>query len=294
MALGAKEFADFIVEFGRERTFANTGGVRLGNAENITDCCRTKTRTGSCLTGNRIGRGDERIGAVVVIEQCTLRTFEKNASASLTAFIENAPDLINVRQDLVGNRSQLFKNGLNRDFFKTHAATQQVVMGEQTLNLWLQCFRLSQVDNADCTTANLVFVSRANTSLGRADLEAFSSAFAHSVKFAMNGENQRSVFRNAQHVRRDFDALTAQFLNFHDKMMRINHNTIADHAQLAAHKAGWQKRKLVADAIDDKRMTRVMTALIAHNHIGALGQPVHDLSLALIAPLRPDDNYIRH
>ncbi|SPU77233.1 Uncharacterised protein [Brucella suis] len=77
-------------------------------------------------------------------------------------------------------------------------------------------------------------------------------------------------------------------------MVRIDHDAIADNAQLAAHEAGWQQRKLVADTVDDKRMTCVMTALVAHDHVGTLGQPVNDLSLALVAPLRPDDNHICH
>ncbi len=77
-------------------------------------------------------------------------------------------------------------------------------------------------------------------------------------------------------------------------MMRIDNDTIADDTQLAAHEAGWQQRKLVADAVDDKRMTCVMTTLVAHDDIGAFGQPVNDLTLALIAPLRSDDNHICH
>lgn len=71
-------------------------------------------------------------------------------------------------------------------------------MGKQTLNLRLKRFQLSQIDDTDCTTANLVFVSRADAALGRADLKAFGSAFAHSVKFTMNRKNQRSVFCNTQ------------------------------------------------------------------------------------------------
>jgi len=74
---------------------------------------------------------------VVVIKKRALRTFEKDAVASLAAFVENAPDLIDIRENLVCNRGQLFKNGRNRDFFKAHAATQQIVVSKQTLNLWL-------------------------------------------------------------------------------------------------------------------------------------------------------------
>ncbi len=43
MALGAEEFADLVVQFGRERTFANAGRIGLGDAKHITDGRRAKT-----------------------------------------------------------------------------------------------------------------------------------------------------------------------------------------------------------------------------------------------------------
>jgi hypothetical protein len=41
-------------------------------------------------------------------------------------------------------------------------------------------------------------------------------------------------------------------------------------------------------------MTGIMTTMEAHDDVGALREPVHDLALALVAPLRADDNHIRH
>src|SRR5690606_13133997 len=134
-------------------------------------------------------------------------------------------------------------------------AAQQIVVGEQALNLRLKRFRLGQIDDADGATANLVFIGRANAALGRADLEARIGAFAHGIEIAVDGEDERGIFGNAQHVRIDVDALRAQFLDFGNEMMWIDNDAVADDAQLAAYKAGWQQRKLVADAVDDQRMT---------------------------------------
>jgi hypothetical protein len=55
-----------------------------------------------------------------------------------------------------------------------------------------------------------------------------------------------------------------------------------------------KQRQLVADPVDDQRVAGIVAALEAHHHIGALGQPVDDLAFALVAPLRPDDNYVGH
>src|SRR5690606_17076437 len=226
MTLGAEELTDFVVEFGRERTFANARRIGLGNAEYIANSCRTKARTGSSLTGNRVGGCHERIGAVVVVEQCALRAFEQDAVARLAAFVENAPDLIDIGQDLVGNRGQLGQNGFDRDFLKAHAAAQQIVVGEQALNLRLKRFRLGHIDDADGATANLVFIGRANAALGRADLEARIGAFAHGIEIAVDGEDERGIFGNAQYVRIDVDALRAQFLDFGNEMMWIDNDAV--------------------------------------------------------------------
>ena len=55
-----------------------------------------------------------------------------------------------------------------------------------------------------------------------------------------------------------------------------------------------QQRQLEHLAVDHKRMARIVPALEAHDHVSALRQPVHNLALALVAPLGADDRYIRH
>ncbi len=57
---------------------------------------------------------------------------------------------------------------------------------------------------------------------------------------------------------------------------------------------GRQERQLVGDAIDDKRMAGVMAALEANDDVGLFRQPVDDLALAFVAPLRADHHHVRH
>ena len=45
-------------------------------------------------------------------------------------------------------------------------------------------------------------------------------------------------------------------------------------------------------AIDDERMPRVMASLKAHHAVDVFGEPVDHLALALVAPLRADDDHI--
>src|SRR5688572_21206859 len=43
---------------------------------------------------------------------------------------------------------------------------------------------------------------------------------------------------------------------------------------------------------DDERVSRVVATLEAHHALGVVGQPVHDLALAFVTPLRADDDYV--
>jgi hypothetical protein len=45
---------------------------------------------------------------------------------------------------------------------------------------------------------------------------------------------------------------------------------------------------------DNDRMAGVRAPVIADDDIGAQRQPINDLGFALVTPLRPDDNRIRH
>ncbi len=110
----------------------------------------------------------------------------------------------------------------------------------------------------------------------------------------MQGEDQRRVVGDAQNLGRYVDALGTQLLDFGDEMMRIDDDAVADDAELAAHEARRQQRQLVADTIDDQRMARIVSALIAHDHIGTFRKPVDNLALAFVTPLRTDHNYVRH
>ena len=111
----------------------------------------------------------------------------------------------------------------------------------------------------------------------------------------MQRQDKRCVFGDFQAVGRDVDALRLELRDFRDEGVRIEDDAVADDRQLAlAHDAGRQQRQLVDLAVDDQRMAGIVAALEAHHDIGALRQPVDDLALALVAPLRADDHHIGH
>ncbi len=112
----------------------------------------------------------------------------------------------------------------------------------------------------------------------------------------MQRQDQRRIVGDPQRIGRDTcTPCSASRSDFRDQRMRIDHHAIADHRQFAGpHHAGRQQRELVAHAVDDQRMAGVVPALKADDDIGLLGEPIDNLALALVPPLGPDDDDIRH
>ena len=85
----------------------------------------------------------------------------------------------------------------------------------------------------------------------------------------------------------------AHLVDLGQQRLGIDHHAVADDAELAAHHAGGQQRQLVGLVADHQRVAGVVAALEAHHDVGAAGEPVDDLALALVAPLGADHRDIR-
>ena len=83
----------------------------------------------------------------------------------------------------------------------------------------------------------------------------------------------------------------AQSANLIQKCQRIENYTIADHsaAVFAQHAAGHELQNKFF-AVDDDRVSGIMPAGVARDHGKVIREHVHDLALALVAPLRADDD----
>ncbi|MNE47410.1 hypothetical protein D3C80_1418190 [compost metagenome] len=104
----------------------------------------------------------------------------------------------------------------------------------------------------------------------------------------MDRQDQAGVVGDGQDVGGDGHALGLDLLDLADQMPGVHDHAVADDRGLALHHARRQQRQLVDLAVDDQRMARVMAALEPDDHVGAIGQPVHNLALALVAPLGAD------
>ena len=66
---------------GRQRPFADAGGVGLHHAHHAIHAMRRHARAGAGAAGGGVRGGDERIGAVVDVEERALRAFEQDVLA---------------------------------------------------------------------------------------------------------------------------------------------------------------------------------------------------------------------
>ncbi len=175
------------------------------------------------------------------------------------------------------------------------AGAQRVVVGEEAVDPGLQRGGVAEIGDADAAPSDLVLVGRADAAAGGADLGRARRLLADAVEVLVERQDQRRVLGDHQVGRRDGDALAGELLDLGEQRPRVEHDAVADDAELAgAHDARGQQRQLVDLAVDDQRVAGVVPALEAHDDVRPLAQPVDDLALALVAPLCADDHDVTH
>ncbi len=84
----AEPLADRVVELGRERSLPHPGRIGLDDAEHEARRVRAEAGAARGGAGDGVGRGDERIGAMVDVEQHALRAFEQDALPARPRLVE--------------------------------------------------------------------------------------------------------------------------------------------------------------------------------------------------------------
>jgi hypothetical protein len=105
-------------------------------------------------------------------------------------------------------------------------------------------------------------------------------------------QDQATRLGDAQ-LARDIDAGATELADLLDQRGGREHHAVADEA---LHRAVQDSRGNEAQdrlvAVDHERVAGVVAALEAHDRGRVVGEPVDDLALALVAPLRADDDYV--
>ena len=108
----------------------------------------------------------------------------------------------------------------------------------------------------------------------------------------MPGHDEMRVPREPDHVRGDSAPL--ELVELLDEDLRVDDAARAEHALLAPEDPRGHVLELVGLAVGDDRVACVGAALVAADEVGMLGEQIDDLPLALVAPLRADDDCRGH
>ena len=231
---------------------------------------------------------------MIDIEQHALRALEQDLGARAADLLEALPHRLGKAQHEGRDFAQFLeqRGAVHRRL--AEACAQRVVVGAEAVKLGFERVEMRQIANADRAAADLVLVSRADAAPGGADLALACRRLAQAVQIAVERQDQRAVVRNRQILVRDRHALALNLGDLVAQRPGVEHHAVADHRQGARHDARRQQAELVGLAVDHQRVAGIVPALKAHHHIGAAGEPVDDLALALIAPLGADHGDVGH
>ena len=165
----------------------------------------------------------------------------------------------------------------------------EVVVVQQLAQLGGKTLAVEQIADAQATTCNLVFVSRADAAAGGTDLLLATGFLAGLVQGHVIGQDQRAGRADTQALAHRH-TLLFQLDDFTHQGIRSYHHTVTDQALHAfAQHTG---RNQVQDGlltVDHQGVASVVATLVAHYGGGMFGQQINDLAFALITPLGAQD-----
>ncbi len=206
----AQPLADLVVELGRERARADPGGIGLDDAEHEAGCRGAEPGAGGGGAGDGVGRGDERIGAVIDVEQHALRALEQDAAAASARLVQRHPHRAGELQHELGDLAEVALEPAAVDDFPAEACAERVVMGADAVELRSERAEMGEVADPDRAAADLVLIGRADAAPRGADLAGPRGVLAQRVEIAVEGQDQRAGVGDLQRLRADRDALAGQ------------------------------------------------------------------------------------
>ena len=290
----AKSLPDVVIELGREGARANAGGVGFYDPEHETRRAGASARAAPGCPGYRVGRGHERVSAVVDVEQHALRAFKQDPAALASRLVEIDPDRTSKLENEVGDLGEVGLEPLAVDRGMAETGTQRIMMCAKPVEQRVEFAKMGKVTDPDRPSPNLVFIGRTDATPGRADLARTAGVLAQRVEVTVDGKNKRTGFRDPKHLGINDDPLIAQPPDLVAKRPGIEHHPVTDDRRGAANNSGREQAELVGLALDHQGMTGIVAPLKAHDEIGPARKPVDDLALAFVAPLRADDGDVAH
>ena len=255
----------------------------------------------AAAAGHGVGRGDERVGAVVDVEHGALGTLEQDAAAGALQLGQAQPDRLGEGQQLGGQGGELGQQRARRRSPRCRSRGAARCGGSAARGSWPAGRRGRR--GRRCGWRGAPPCPRRP---GRCRGRWCRSCRCPGCCPRGRVSRARSSSPCSGRIRAAFSAMRrvsvpiatpwrAQALDLLEQRPGIDHDAVADQRELAlADHARRQQRQLVGGAVDDQRVAGIVAALEADHDVGALAEPVDDLALALVAPLGADDGDVAH
>ena len=181
---------------------------------------------------DRVRRGHERIGAVVDVQQRALGALEDDAAAGVQHVPRELGRVGDVLRDPVPVGQVVLGHRLQVELGRLRVRAQREPLGlHRGDDLLLEDLLVEQVLDADAQARGLVGVAGADAAPRGADLELAELRLARVVEEHVVRHDQVRVGADAQ--AREVDALGAQLVELAGQHLRVDHDAVADRAQLA-------------------------------------------------------------
>ena len=228
---------------------------------------------------------------MVDVQQRALRTLEQDAAAGVPKRGQLEADVADQRLDAFGLGQRFLQHLLEVDgTFLEIVLQHEVAEIQQLAEFRREALAVEQVGHPDGTPGHLVLVGRADAAPGGADRARAARPLASEVQRDVRRQYQRAIGADAQSLE-DRHAARGQHVRFLQQRGQRQHDAVADEAlhALVQDAGGNQRQDRLLPAYH-QRVTGVVTTLEAGDARRPLRQQVDDLALALVAPLRADDD----
>ncbi len=276
------------------RARADPGRVGLHDPDHLVDLERSDAATGAGAAGDRIGRGDVRIAAVVDVEERALGSLEDDVVSTSKGVLDQPGGVGQVGSQALAPGHRLGDQRFGVEGRRPgHRREQRVLVRQDPGQAVAEGRLVEQVLHPEAEARRPVGIGGSDPAVRRPDLLAVESRLHRPVQGDVVRHDHVGVATDPDLG--GVDAPGRQHVELTDQGRRVDHDPRADDAgDVGVEHARRRQPELEHLVPEDDRVPGVVAALVADGHRDLLGEEVGRLALALVAPLEPDDHGGRH
>jgi hypothetical protein len=279
---------------GRERPGAHARHVGLGHPDDPVDPAGPDAGRRERVPRHGVRRRHERIRPVVEVEQRALRSLEQHVAPVAKRVVDQLRRVGQVRPEPLGVPEVVVDDrpGLEREP-SVDLREDEVLLLQDDVELLSEDLRVVQVLDTKADPGGLVAVRRPDAALRRAERVLPEEPLGHALELEVPRHDQVRVPRDRQPRRVDAEA--GQRVDLLEEDARVDHDAVGNHrgdVRIQDPRGDQVEPKDLP--LRDHRVPGVVAALVPDDEVHPVGQVVDDLALALVAPLRTEDDGGRH